>query len=260
MSLPVRAIREPEVSEFERALGLGFGGDPSQENTPHFEAILERDRTRCAFDGEAIVGTSGAFSFDLTVPGGALPTAGTTMVSVRATHRRRGILRAMMRAHLEDVREHEEPLAVLWASESSIYSRFGYGPAAYLCGIEIERTHGAFRQPLESAGRLQLVDADRARKLLPQVYETVLSERPGCFTRSPGWWEHRRLVDLAEDRHGASEYRYAVYEESGQPRGYAQYRIRQNWPGTGLPGNSLDLVEMQGADASAEPCSTVSRC
>ena len=35
----------------------------------------------------------------------------------------------MMTHQLEQVAERGEPLAALWASESLIYGRFGYGPA-----------------------------------------------------------------------------------------------------------------------------------
>ena len=65
----------------------------------------------------------------MTIPGGTVPCGGTTIVSVAPTHRRQGLLRAMMRRHLDDVREHEEPIAALWASDSAIYGRFGYGMA-----------------------------------------------------------------------------------------------------------------------------------
>src|SRR5690606_25047422 len=77
-----------------------------------------------------MVGTAASFDFELTVPGGVVPMAGLTMVSVRTSHRRRGILRAIIEAHLDDVRDRGEPLSGLWASEAAIYQRFGYGVAA----------------------------------------------------------------------------------------------------------------------------------
>ncbi|CAM5662444.1 GNAT family N-acetyltransferase OS=Streptomyces microflavus OX=1919 GN=G3I39_05655 PE=3 SV=1 [Streptomyces microflavus] len=70
----------------------------------------------------------GAYSFRLTVPGARRCLAGVTAVSVAGTHRRRGLLRTMMRRQLDDVRSWGEPLAVLTASEPAIYGRFGTGP------------------------------------------------------------------------------------------------------------------------------------
>ena len=78
------------------------------------------DRTLAAFDGDEIVANGGAYTFELTVPGGArVPTAGVTVVGVRATHRRRGLLTRMMDEQLDDVARRGEPLAALTASESS---------------------------------------------------------------------------------------------------------------------------------------------
>ena len=100
-------------------------------------------------------------TFDLTVPGGPVRTAGVTVVGVLPTHRRRGILRELMRAQLDDVHARGEPLAALWASEASIYGRYGYGLAS-LCGdMQIPRTHSDFVRPVERRGRCGLLGATR---------------------------------------------------------------------------------------------------
>jgi predicted acetyltransferase len=200
-------------------------------------------------DGQ-IVATSGAFSLDLAVPGASLPAGGTTNVTVRTTHRRRGLLTAMMRAHLEDVREREEPLAALWASESGIYPRFGYGVASYRCEFRVERVHADFAQPLAGSGRVRLVPPDEARKLLPRVYDQVWRERPGHFARSDAWWEHRRLYDPEWDRQGSSKLRYGIYEVGGEPRGYAQYRVRQDYT-HGIATGTVSVIEIEAVDAEA---------
>ena len=104
-----------------------------------------------AFDGDAIVGGAGVFPFELSIPGGPLPCAGVTVVGVLPTHRRRGILDRMMRAQLADVRERGEPLAALWASEETIYGRFGYGLAAQDAMIRALAAHAALRRELPAA-------------------------------------------------------------------------------------------------------------
>src|SRR4030095_9794735 len=89
------------------------------------EVTLER--MHAAFSGGAIVGGAGAFTFNMTVPGGDVPTGGVTIGGVYPAHRRRG------RAEVADAREGGEPIAALWASEETIYGRFGYGLASW-CG------------------------------------------------------------------------------------------------------------------------------
>ena len=132
MAWEVRPTRD--VDEFRRAVGaIGhyFGGWPADEEAAQrFSSNLPVERMHAAFDGDRIVGGAGAFPFELTVPGGTVRCGGVTVVGVLPTHRRRGILTAMMRAQLEDVRERGEPVAALWASEEVIYRRYGYGLAS----------------------------------------------------------------------------------------------------------------------------------
>jgi predicted acetyltransferase len=92
MAFEVRPCRDSE--EFRRALysvAQYFGGVPSDEQVDRFLRILELERMHAAFDDGEIVGGAGAFSFDLSVPGGSLPCAGVTVVGVFPTHRRRGV-------------------------------------------------------------------------------------------------------------------------------------------------------------------------
>jgi predicted acetyltransferase len=251
MTFTIRPITDDERGEFRRVMGLVFNFDPTDEGDTAFNAILEVDRTVCAFDGARLVGTAGAFSLDMTVPGGVLPVAGTTMVTVLATHRRRGALRQMMRAHLDEAREHGDALAGLWASESSIYGRFGYGPAASMFDAEIDRRHAVFRSPPLGTGTVRLVETEEAGQLLPAVYERTRLLRPGMYARSGAWWEHSTMRDPESRRAGATSYRYAVYEEAGAPRGYVQYRAKENWNEDGFPEGEMRVSDLQALDLAA---------
>lgn len=251
MELPIRPATEEELPQMARAMALAFGGDATDDELPRMREIVEFERTRCAFDGAEMVATLGANSFDLAVPGGTLAAAGTTMVSVRTTHRRRGVLRALMREHLDEVAERGEALATLWASESSIYARFGYGPASEGQRIEIETAHAAFREPVRAPGRCRLVDADEARERVPDLYETLWRERPGHYARSAPWWEHRHFYEPEDQRGGASTSRWLIYEDTDGPSGYARYRTTQVWGSSGLPSNSSVLLALYGRDPAA---------
>src|SRR5262249_47513010 len=195
-----------------------------------------------AWDGDAIVGGTGAFPLELSVPGGSVACAGTTVVAVTPTHRRRGILRAMMRAHLDDAHERGDPLAAPWASEETIYRRFGYGRAAFAAEGSIPRAHPAFAAPLERRGTVRLVEADEALELAPPIWESLARERAGVFSRSREWWELRPLADPPERRQGAGPKRFAVLEHDGTTAGYAIYRHRPEWT-SGLPSGHLVVVE-----------------
>ena len=68
-----------------------------------------------------------------------IEVAGLTWVAVHPDHRRRGILSAMMRDHLERTHAAGLPMSWLHASEPVIYGRFGYGPASVESAITIGR-------------------------------------------------------------------------------------------------------------------------
>src|SRR4029078_8522579 len=101
---------------------------------------------------------AGGFPSPCCWPRGALPCAATTVVGVAPTHRRRGVLRSMMRAHLDDAHERGEPLAALWASEETIYGRFGYGVGGFAGEVEIPKEYVDFVAPRDPTGRLRIVE------------------------------------------------------------------------------------------------------
>src|SRR6266849_1688053 len=149
MAIRIRTVRSTEeLAAAIGAIGHYFGWAPTAEQVETFLSYLPLDRMHAAFDDREIVGGAAVYPFELTVPGGPLRCAGVTIVGVRPTHRRRGLLRRMMTAQLADVREREEPIAALWASEDTIYGRYGYGPASRCVGIRLPRVSAQLRPGL----------------------------------------------------------------------------------------------------------------
>lgn len=248
MDPTVRPIKESEVGLFRRRLMRGFGGDLREEDNSRFLQSMDLARTIAAFDGDDLIGTCAAFTFDVTVPGGALPMGGTTMVTVQATHRRRGVLREMMRAHLDEVRQRQEPLAGLWASEASIYGRFGYGLAAEGCVTRLSGKEIRFTGEAPN-GRVTLLDADEAGPFLPPVYDRVRPTRPGMLTRSDVRWKTDALLDAEHTREGRTSKRFAIYHGASGPDGYAIYRQKDKWEH--FPEGEVYVVEMMAATSEA---------
>lgn len=231
MAIRVRTVRNND----ELALGLGaighyFGWVPTGEQAESFVSYLPHDRMHAAFEDGRIVGGAGVYPFEMTVPGGPLRCAGVTVVGVLPTHRRRGILRRMMTAQLEDIREREEPFAALWASEDTIYGRFGYGPASRVTEIKLPRVAAALRPDTPPAeGHVRLVDHDEAMKAFPRIYDRIRRTQPGFVLRSREWWQGRNLDDTQEWRRaGSGPLNRALLEIDGRPAGYALYRIAQH--------------------------------
>jgi predicted acetyltransferase len=248
MSFDVRPCAD--LSEYDRAfmsIGHYFGREPDPERAERFARLLPLDRMHAAWEDGEIVGGAGAFPFQMSVPGGLLQCAGTTVVGVAPTHRRRGVLRSMMRAHLDDAHERGEPIAALWASEETIYGRFGYGAAAYAGEVTIPREYVAFVAPRERVGRIRIVGPDEALEKFPPLWEALASRRPGMFIRSREWWEERIVHDPPERRAGAGPKRFALLEIAGEPAAYAVYRHKMDWH-EGVSSGQVSVAEAIGAD------------
>jgi predicted acetyltransferase len=195
-----------------------------------------------------MVATAASYAFTLTVCGSTVPMAGLTMVTVRATHRRRGILRRLIAAHLADAEAHSEPVSGLWASEGGIYGRFGYGVAA-----EAEELTVAADPGLATAGGDEPValDVQEAARVLPEVFARALVVRPGSFARSEPWWRTRRLADRAELRRDRSTRRFIVVRRDGVAVGYVAYRLHAVFT-EGRPSGTVDVEELIALDGRAE--------
>ena len=233
MPLRIRTTRSPaELATALGAIGHYFGGAWTSEDVERFGRLLPVERVHAALDGAEIVGGAGVFPFELSVPGAQLPCAGVTVVGVLPTHRRRGILDRLMRTQLADIRERGEPIAALWASEETIYGRFGYGLAAQDVMIEASRVHAALRAELPGRiGTTRLVSHAEALRVFPRVYDRVRRRTPGFVSRTKAWWEVRKLDDRPERRRGAGELNCVVLEIDGRPVGYALYRIKLEFEG-----------------------------
>ena len=252
---PIRPVSSEEFDAFHTVDMHAFHGSPlSPEERQLVLSHLEFDRSLAAFDGDAPVGAAVAYTFQLTVPGSAaLPAAGVSWVSVLPSHRRRGVLTSLMRRQLADVRDRGEPLAVLWASESVIYSRFGYGRAMWHADFTLHRGEGtlAFLGQADGGLRLRLVDPMSVLPELAKVYDAVLPSRPGFIARTESWWQ-RTVYDPADRRQGTSPLHCVLAEDDSGPRGYALYSAVNRWDtDTSLPDSVLNVREMVAADAAA---------
>ncbi|WP_406169145.1 GNAT family N-acetyltransferase [Streptomyces sp. NBC_00996] len=249
MTTDVRVLQQTDWDVWYDNLIRAFGGVPeASEERELYNALTEYDRSLGVWDGDQCVGTAGAFSFRVTVPGGAsVPAAGITMVSVAATHRRRGVLTALMRRQLDDIRAGGEPLAVLTASEPAIYGRFGYGISTLQLNAEIDTHRVRLSVPpgtddvhLRYAVPAEVLDACEA------VYARVVRGRPGMLARQPGW-DRLQVLDPKSERDGASPLQCVVADRDGEVVGYARFRVKPEWGPSG-PDGVVILSDLEGLD------------
>jgi predicted acetyltransferase len=201
--------------------------------------VFEPERSIVAEDGPLMVGHAAAFSRQLTVPGGVVPAAHVTLVGVAPTHRRRGLLRRMMERQLGDIAEEgREPIAALWASETKIYPRFGYGMATQVMRIEaMTREVRLPPAPAGYPGTFRLVSPAAVIPELAALYERVRLTKTGWSDRDERWWKYV-LHDPESARHGATALYGVVHETPDGPTGYALWRVKEGWDTHGPDGQT----------------------
>jgi predicted acetyltransferase len=251
--LEVRTVRASESLTFSRVAELAFGSVATDEEVEETAAhVFDPEWAIGVYDGSQLVATASTTSMELTLPAGSaqlFPVAavrGVTAVGVLPTHRRRGLLNQMMAYQIGQFREREVPLAILTASESLIYGRYGYGLTASCQSLSIASKRSGFLDALsdgEGPGRLRIVSAEEAATILPAVHEQARRLRPGEVNRSKEVWK-TEFRDPERHRRGANARIYVVHEEAGGGAdGYATYRHRWKWQ-DGLTATSTSVEDL----------------
>ncbi|MGW7066269.1 GNAT family N-acetyltransferase [Streptomyces sp. NPDC054855] len=235
----IRPTTDEDLDVFVDTVHAAFGHFPE---TPvagggRWWSALETDRGLLALaaDGRP-VGTAAAYSFDLTLPGRTTaPVAGVSAVGVLPSHRRRGVLSAMMRRQLADVRARGEFLAVLLASEAPIYGRFGYGPATFTARLTVPRHRADLAVPRAGAtadapasgtdsGYVEVLRRAECGEILEEVYDRYRRAQPGALSRPHRWWA---LGAGQSPVSPAPRYVAVHWDAEGTADGYASYSISE---------------------------------
>ncbi|WP_226925230.1 GNAT family N-acetyltransferase [Georgenia thermotolerans] len=233
----------------------------AEENTPEDRAVmpwpLEPGRSVGVWDERGaeprLAAGHSSYAFTLPVPGGArLPTAGLTWVSVHPGHRRRGLARAMVTAHLHRSAARGEVVSALYAAEMGIYGRYGYGVATRHLQMTLGRA-ATLREVPGSADlvvELEQASHDRHADLVQRVHAAV--DRPGWVTRDTEALRARALLDRPSQRRGTEPLRIAVVRDpAGEPRGYAVFRRHAAWSAADLPEGTVKIREAVALDPAA---------
>jgi predicted acetyltransferase len=243
----------PHLRDYFEMVNAGFGDrmDTDEAYRSAEAAVFEPERTLAAYDGDKIVGGASAYTFELTVPGRRTVTAaGVSGVAVLPTHTRQGILTALMTAQLDQAAARAEPVAILNASDSQIYGRYGFGSADRATRIEIDTRHAGFEWPPDPGGSLDLVDRSEALPLVAGVYDRIRLRRPGTIARGEAWWA-LVLHKTPSWKGGGDPFVVIHRDDEGEPDGYAVYHVTTGWE-DGNPTGTVDCRELEGVDWQVE--------
>ncbi|WP_246380876.1 GNAT family N-acetyltransferase [Paeniglutamicibacter cryotolerans] len=171
------------------------------------------------------VGTYGSLVKSLNTGGGNLLRAHLiTAVTVRPSHRRRGILRRMITEDLALAKANGLAIAALTASEATIYGRYGFGRATAINRVQLSVRDGiGLLAP--AAGSVIAADPASLLELGPRIFAAQHAatagsiDHPYFYTRftTGEWADEEQVKPLAG-------LRAAIHlGPGGEPDGYVTY-------------------------------------
>lgn len=232
---PEAAVHERWLQAYHR--GFHFEG-LTPEQRAEYRAALAAPRTIGVWDPteaepEHPVATVASWRSPLGMGEGAdgigreLEGWAISLVSVAATHRRRGIASALLEGELRAAHAAGIPMAMLTVSEATIYGRWGFGPAASIAELRVDTRGLRFAAPAPS-GRVHRVSTPSLRPIAPQLARRAAERRGGDVPQRPLHWD--RLLALSTRTAGrANALRAVRYDDAeGVPQGFAVYSLTAN--------------------------------
>lgn len=184
---------------------------------------VEIDRLIAAIDDEtnSIVGTGGADSFNLTIPGlKSIKMGGIAYMTTSITHRRRGIWTELMNYLHDDAVNRGEIITGLWASQSNLYRRFGYGIGTLSERWNIKSRFTSIKSRSNPDFFVDFVEQADALEIFPSIYESFRKKNVGMINRSRGRWRY----EIHQTKKGRNPVFYLMCSRNGKPDGYLIYK------------------------------------
>lgn len=234
---------------FAQAAERGFlGGAPSDAEIERMRETWAERRNVGVYEADAVasalpVGTVNSWVASMSLPGAdarsAIPMWAISMVTVAATHRRRGIARGLLEGELRAAASAGVPVAGLTVTEATIYGRYGFGPAVPVSRIAVDARTSGWRAP-QAPGRLEYVGLDELARELGELHERARFARAGQIAGWRGRWLGQAGLG-AGSKKDASARGVHYRDVDGVVRGAIAYTLKE------LPGsfrNSMTIRQL----------------
>ncbi|MFJ8532188.1 GNAT family N-acetyltransferase [Streptomyces sp. NPDC093591] len=250
----VRRVAEEEFPAWWDTAQIGFLTPERRGEGPRWRRHVDLGRCWGAFDGPRPLGVLRSKPLDLTVPGGGtVAVSGLCSAAVLPSHRRQGLLRALMSAELTAAEERGEPACALIAAEWPVYGRFGFGAAAEGANITLDAGSARLRPDLSVPDTVRLVDHETFRTEAEAVHERVRARVPGAVSRTAEEWHHCARLALDPGDPPPADVLYALaHDVDGRATGYVVYAPASRPWTAERPDHRIDLLELTGDGPRSE--------
>ncbi len=244
--LEVRPANPEELEDFAFVYRTALANHGNEgHNDPM--ADMRTEWTLCVFEDGALVTSFAAWPFSMRWNGERIHAAGVTTVGTLPHKRRRGHLTRAMTTAFGNYRDAQQPVAILHASQAAIYQRYGYAIIAPVQDYTVDPREISFVGRAEPHGIVRLTDKSEL-DLLKSLYRTYAEPRTGLLHRGNALWNEGPLEE--HDKKDGPVY-VAIYEEDGEPQGYALYLTREAAGGSGDRDHVVTVRELHTLTPSA---------
>ena len=235
----VHPVPAGEIAPWLASMVTTFLGDPADAvaDAPARAVSWRADRAWGARSDGRWVATLRTEPRAITVPGALAGAAdlvadALTNVTVAATHRRLGLLRAMLTESLQAARDNGEAVSALIAAEWPIYGRFGYAAASDSARYTVRTREPGARIGTEPTGSLRQVDSHELATLGPAIFDAARVQRGGQIDRPSYWWD-RSLGRNGFRPASKAPLVHVVHQGPDGPDGYVSWSSVGDWTLTG---------------------------
>lgn len=186
-------------------------------------AVYDDAATAPGLGAEIPVATYAAFTSSLNTGARLIDAHLVTMVTVRPTHRRRGILSEMITGDLTRAKERGLAVAALHASEGGIYGRFGFGRATEAQSYTVD-VRGGLPMHAPAAGSVIQAEPAVLGELIPEVFSRFHAATRGSVDRQHGYLMRGTGAWSDDGFEPDTALRAAVFHDAaGTAQGYVTY-------------------------------------
>jgi predicted acetyltransferase len=237
MAIEFRPVTASEMGQFGLVTSYAFAGEAGDGPENEFTKQVRPEWTLFAFDGAKLAATFATFPFTMGANGRALALGGVTAVSTQPEYRRQGLIRQLMTQAFQAMREKDQSVAALWASQAAIYQRYGYALSSIKRCYSIDTVDIHFFDGDRGSLPVTRINTLEGEKIADALYHEFIANRMGYLYRDKKLWQSR----IFKEKKKAGPIHVAVAFEGKQSRGYMVYTMRHSKVGHGTRFQEIDV-------------------
>ena len=223
MNVEIRPATAAEMADLGILGGYVYGGSFGDGPNNVVATANLPEWTLCAFVDGQLASSFTNIPFTMRANGKAMRLAGVSTIGTQPEYRRRGLVRRIHTQAFADMRDAEQPVAALWASQAAIYQRYGYAMTSVLRHYAVDTVDVRFFDGDDGSGRVARLELESAYDTLKGIYIAFIADRTCYLHRAKALWLQNALEEVEAD----GPIWAAVHaDDDGKAQGYVVYTLR----------------------------------